>query len=142
MGVRGKRYAAVSALEFGRVKKDSLFDVVLPLEAHLERAAKAWPGQRPNAARVIALLAKELGAGTLTVPEDFFAGLYQQLRDLGIKVGVPRAPCSPSARSRPPPRPRRSARATAAARPGSRPRSACSAPAGSAAAGFSTGARP
>jgi Xaa-Pro aminopeptidase len=32
-GLRGKKYAVVSALEFGRVQKTSAFDVVLPLMA-------------------------------------------------------------------------------------------------------------
>ena len=32
LGVRGKKYAVVSALEFGRVQRTSDFDVVLPLE--------------------------------------------------------------------------------------------------------------
>ncbi|HEY5078393.1 MAG TPA: M24 family metallopeptidase, partial [Opitutaceae bacterium] len=88
MGVRGTRYAAVSALEFGRVKRGSDFDVVLPLEACMDRARKKWPRHRPGAARVIALLSKELKAGSLTVPEDFYAGLYQELRDLGVRLKV------------------------------------------------------
>jgi Xaa-Pro aminopeptidase len=95
MGVRGRKYAAVSALEFGRVKRNSDFDEVLSLEACLERARKAWPRRRPGAAGVIALLSRELKAGPLTVPEDFYAGLYQELRDLGVRVQVSAGPLFP-----------------------------------------------
>ena len=42
-GLRGKKYAIVSALEFGRVKKTSAFDVVLPLEKYMQRARELWP---------------------------------------------------------------------------------------------------
>ncbi len=45
-GLRGKKFAIVSALEFGRVKKTSDFDVVLPLERYLQKARAVWP-QRP-----------------------------------------------------------------------------------------------
>ena len=48
---RGRKHAVVSALEFSRVKRTSDFDVVLPLEAYMERAKrKAWPGQKAGAA--------------------------------------------------------------------------------------------
>src|SRR5580658_1606012 len=59
---RGRRkYAVVSALEFGRVKRESEFDVVLPLEAYLRQARARWPRQPAGAAEVIYLLARELG---------------------------------------------------------------------------------
>jgi Xaa-Pro aminopeptidase len=88
LGVRGKKYAVVSALEFGRVKRHSKFDAVLPLEALTEEARKAWPRQKPGPARIIALLVRRLKAGALTVPGDFSAGLYQELRDIGVRVSV------------------------------------------------------
>jgi Xaa-Pro aminopeptidase len=44
---------------------------------------------------VIALLSRELKAGPLTVPEDFYAGLYQELRDLGVRVQVSAGPLFP-----------------------------------------------
>ncbi len=86
--LKGKRIAVVSALEFGRVKRASDFDVVLPLEAWLEKAARAWPRHSPGAARVIALLSRSLKAGPFTVPDDFPAGLYKELRDLGLPVQI------------------------------------------------------
>jgi len=86
MSAAGRKIAIVSALEFGRVKRGSDFDLVLPLEAFTEKARRAWPGKKAGAARVIAIAAKELKVRTLTVPEDFPAGLYKELTDLGLKV--------------------------------------------------------
>jgi Xaa-Pro aminopeptidase len=88
LGVKGRRIAVVSQLEFGRVRRDSSFDRVLPLEEWQAKALRAWPGERPTAARVVAVLAKELGARSLTVPEDFAAGLFLELRSLGVRLEV------------------------------------------------------
>jgi len=44
---------------------------------------------------VVALLCRELGAGTLTVPEDFPVGLYRELRDLGVRLAVSKGPLFP-----------------------------------------------
>jgi Xaa-Pro aminopeptidase len=87
-GCRGKKYAVVSALEFGRVQRTSGFDVVLPLERYLQRAHEVWPKRKPGAAEVIALVAKELKQTRFTVPNDFAAGLYDRLRQLGIKLTI------------------------------------------------------
>jgi Xaa-Pro aminopeptidase len=88
MGVRGRKFAVVSALEFGRVKRTSDFDSVLSLESYIEKARAAWPKRKPGPAQVIAILSKELKTGTLTVPGDFPAGLYKDLRDMGVKVDI------------------------------------------------------
>jgi Xaa-Pro aminopeptidase len=88
MGVRGERIAVVSALEFGRVKRESLFDTVLPLEDCSVRAAKVFPRLKPGPSRIIALLAKEYRTGTLAVPREFHAGLYADLLKAGVKVTV------------------------------------------------------
>ena len=88
LGVRGKKYAVVSALEFGRVKRGSAFDTVLPLEAYLEKARRKWPRGKPGPAGIVALLSRELKSGTITVPVDFPAGLYQQLKDAGVRLEV------------------------------------------------------
>lgn len=84
----GKKYAIVSALEFGRVKRQSEFDVVLSLETYLQRARETWPQRKPSAAEVICLAAKEFRATAFRVPEDFPAGLYQKVRDLGLTLEV------------------------------------------------------
>jgi Xaa-Pro aminopeptidase len=86
--VRGRKFAVVSALEFGRVKRASEFDAVLGLEACLERARRTWPRRHPGPALVVALLAKELKAGAFTVPEDFGAGLYRELCRAGLDIRI------------------------------------------------------
>ncbi len=88
LGLRGKKYAVVSALEFGRVKKTSDFDVVLPLETYLNRARDLWPQRRPGPAEVICLLAKDFRQHRFTVPADFPAGLYDQLFELGLDLAI------------------------------------------------------
>lgn len=88
LGVRGERIAVVSALEYGRVRRQSRFDTVLALEACSERASRAWPRSKPGPARVIALLAREYKAGRITVPQDFPAGLYRDLLDCGVKLEI------------------------------------------------------
>src|ERR1017187_1010351 len=88
LSARGRKYAVVSALEFGRVKRHSDFGTVLPLEAWLEKARRAWPRRSPGPALVVALLARELKAGPFTVPDDFPAGLYRELCGLGLRIRI------------------------------------------------------
>ncbi|HEX2853464.1 MAG TPA: M24 family metallopeptidase, partial [Opitutaceae bacterium] len=87
-GARGKKYAVVSALEFGRVKKKSDFDVVLPLEAYLKKAREVWPQRKPGGAEVIYLVARELHVTRFTVPQEFPAGIYEKLFELGLDLEV------------------------------------------------------
>ncbi len=95
-GVRGKKYAVLNALEYGRVKRASNFDVVLPLEACVARAALKLPrGRRPGPADVIALLAREYRQRHFTVPADFPAGLYAQLLQRGVRLTVAAGPLFP-----------------------------------------------
>lgn len=88
LGIRGKKYAVVSALEFGRVKRTSDFDVVLPLERYVQRARELWPQRKPGGAEVIFLVAKELGVKSFTVPNDFPAGVYDKLFELGLDIEI------------------------------------------------------
>lgn len=88
LGVKGKKYAVVGALEFGRVRRTSDFDVVLPLERYLQRARELWPQRKPGAAEVIHLVARELGQSRFTVPPDFPAGIYEKLFELGLDLEV------------------------------------------------------
>lgn len=85
-GAGKKKLAVVSALEFGRVKRTSAFDVVLPLEAWLEKARRAWPRRSPGAAEIVSLLAKAYRIRSFRIPNDFPAGLYARLRRLGVRV--------------------------------------------------------
>lgn len=88
LGANGKKYAVVSALEFGRVKRQSRFDVVLPLEAYSKKARETWPARKPGAAEIIYLVAKELHVSRFTVGEDFPAGVYEKLFELGLDLQV------------------------------------------------------
>ena len=98
MEIRGKKIAVVSALEFGRAKKNSGFDRVLPLEAWLKKARETFPDARPRAgaAEVIALLARAHGVRAFAVPEEFPAGLCDRLRGLGLKIAVRPDPFFPA----------------------------------------------
>jgi len=87
-GCRGRKYAIVSALEFGRVKRTSAFDVVLPLEDLLRRAAQGRGKVRPGAAEVIATAAGDLKQREFTVPVDFPAGVYAALTRLGLRLTI------------------------------------------------------
>jgi Xaa-Pro aminopeptidase len=87
-GHNGKKYAVVGALEFGRVRKQSDFDVVLPLENYLQRARELWPERRVGPAEVICLLAREFKQRRFTVSDDFPAGLYEKLFELGLDIQV------------------------------------------------------
>ncbi len=95
LAARGKKYAVVSALEFGRVRRESDFDVVLPLEAWLARARAKWPRRPVGTAEVIRLLAGELKQPRFAVAEDFPAGLHGRLRRLGVELAVAAGPLLP-----------------------------------------------
>ena len=94
-GHGGRKYAIVSALEFGRVRRTSGFDVVLPLEPFMQRARDRWKDRRPGPAEVIFLAAGDLGRREFTVPEDFPAAVYARLRDLGLKLTISDGPLLP-----------------------------------------------
>jgi Xaa-Pro aminopeptidase len=87
-GLHGKKYAVVGALEFGRVKKTSDFDVVLALESYVKRARELWPERKPGPAEVIYLLAKDFKQTRFTVPEEFPAAVYEKLFELGLDLEV------------------------------------------------------
>ncbi len=94
-GCRGRRIAVVGALEFGRVRRTSRFDQVLPLERYHERARQLWPDRRPGPAETIVLLARDHRLRQFTVPEDFPAGLYARLHTLGIALTIANGPLFP-----------------------------------------------
>ena len=86
-GLGGKKYTVVHALEFGRVKRTSDFDVVLPREKWLE-AARARYGAKAGIPEMIACLAKAYKVRTFRVPDDFPAAVFLKLRDLGVKLSL------------------------------------------------------
>jgi Xaa-Pro aminopeptidase len=94
-GTGSRKVAVVNALEFARVKRQSEFDEVLPLEDWLQRAREHAAGQSVGTADVIALLAREYGVGEFTVPEDFPAGLAARLVQRGVAFRVSEGPLFP-----------------------------------------------
>jgi Xaa-Pro aminopeptidase len=88
----GRKIAVVSALEYGRVKRDSDFDTVLALEPWAQKARAVWPKRKAGPAEVMVLLAKEYRQSRFTVPEDFPAGLFERLRELGLSLSVADGP--------------------------------------------------
>lgn len=95
-GLKGKKYAVVGALEFGRVRRTSDFDVVLPLEGYLKRARELWPQRKPGPAEVIWLVAKDHKQSRFTVPDDFPAAIYEKLFELGLNLEVADGPLFPA----------------------------------------------
>jgi Xaa-Pro aminopeptidase len=83
-GVRGKKIAVLSALEFGRAKKSSGFDTVLPLEPWLVKVRSVNP--KAGIAEVIGLLAKHYKLHAFDVAPDFPLALADKLRALGLKL--------------------------------------------------------
>jgi len=81
-----RKIAVVSALEFGRVKRNSDFDVVLPLERWHAAARKRWPDRRIGPAEVIVLLAAKYRIPGFTVPDDFPAGVAFKLTRYGLRL--------------------------------------------------------
>jgi Xaa-Pro aminopeptidase len=86
-GARGRKITVQSALEFGRVKKTSIFDTVLPLEALRDRA-KARYGAKAGTAEIIATVAREHGLRRFRVADDFPTHLYLKLTKLGLKLDL------------------------------------------------------
>jgi len=83
-GHQGKKIAVLNALEFGRAKKSSGFDTVLPLEPWLEKARFKTP--KAGTAEVLALLARHYKLRAFDVASDFPLALTDQLRALGLKL--------------------------------------------------------
>ncbi len=81
-----RKVCVVSALEFGRVKRESAFDVVLPLESWHLKARQRWPDRRVGPAEVILLLAAKYRIHGFTVPDDFPAGVAFKLAGYGLKL--------------------------------------------------------
>ena len=93
--LRGKKVAVLGALEFGRARKESAFDQILPLETYLERARKRWPDRPPGPAEVVAVLAAERKQKTFFIPDDFPAGLATRITQLGVTLTIVTGPVFP-----------------------------------------------
>jgi Xaa-Pro aminopeptidase len=87
-GAGGRKIAAVTALEFGRVRRESAFDRVVPYEPYLLQARRQWPRRQVGAAEAMFLIAKDFRQKRFTVPADFPAGMFGRLRRLGLDLRV------------------------------------------------------
>lgn len=85
-GWRGKRFGVVNALEFGRARKESSFDRVLPLEDWTATARKDLRVEQAGTAEVIATLARHFKIPGFRVPADFPLGLATRLQALRVPV--------------------------------------------------------
>ena len=90
-----KKCAVVSALELGRVKRDSTFDRVFPLEAAAKTAKAQYPDRKITPAEVIATLAREHRIERFVVPDDFPAGIATRLTQLGLTIEIADGPIFP-----------------------------------------------
>ncbi len=84
---RGKKVGLLPLLEVGRAKTESDFDTVLNLTEMIKEARAKDP--KAGVAEVIALAAKARGIRRFTVPHDFPAGLWERLRELGLRLELP-----------------------------------------------------
>jgi Xaa-Pro aminopeptidase len=94
-GHQEKKYAIVGALEFGRVRRTSAFDVVLPLEDFLQQAQTRWPGKPPGGAEIIAVAARKFRLRSFRISADFPAGTYARLLELGLELQITAGPLFP-----------------------------------------------
>jgi len=90
----GRRVTVQSALEFGRVKRTSGFDVVLSLEEWRERARREF-GPAAGTAEIITCAARAHRVRAFRVAEDFPAALYLQLRRRGLRLTFARGQLFP-----------------------------------------------
>lgn len=81
---KGKRIGVLSMLEIGRARKNSAFDVLLPLET-VREGARAATG-KVSVAAIISFLRKEYQIEGFRVHPDFPAWLYAQLLELDVAV--------------------------------------------------------
>lgn len=84
-GARDKKITVQSALEFGRVKRTSRFDVVLAREDCLAQA-RAEFGAGAGVAEMIVLLARTYRLPAFRIADEFPAGLFTKLTALGLKL--------------------------------------------------------
>lgn len=83
---QGKRIAVVNQLEYARVRRESAFDEVLPLEDWMPQARKLSKAVAVFPAGVIAAVAKARGIERFLIPDHFPAGVAFQLLELGIHL--------------------------------------------------------
>ena len=87
----GRRVAVISAGEYGRMVKESLFDEILLLEDVRDGAAKRFglpKGKRPEIHQMVLHLAELHGIPTFRVSSRFPVGLARKLREAGMILEI------------------------------------------------------
>ncbi len=87
-GLGNKKYALANALEFMRIKKESDFDVVLPLEEWQSKAKKTFRSKKAGLCEILRLIVAEYKVHSFIVAPDFPAGLALQLKKAKIKLKI------------------------------------------------------
>jgi Xaa-Pro aminopeptidase len=82
---RGRKYTVQGALEFGRVKRTSDFDVVLAREEWLDLAREKF-GPTAGVAELILCVAASHGQKAFRIADDFPAALYTKLTQGGLQL--------------------------------------------------------
>jgi Xaa-Pro aminopeptidase len=83
---RGQRFGVLNALEFGRARKESSLDRVLPLEDWTATAKQQLKVEQAGPAEVIATLARSFKIPAFRVAADFPFGLALKLQKLRVKL--------------------------------------------------------
>lgn len=89
--VAGRRVAVISAGEYGRMLKESVFDEILLLEDVRDAAAKRFglpKGKRPEIHQMVLHLAELHDIPTFRVSSRFPVGLARKLRDAGMILEI------------------------------------------------------
>lgn len=88
IGLGKKKLGLFSALEYGRMVKESSFDEVLLLEEYEVKARKAFRRKEIGPVEIIRVLAREYNISSFLIPEDFPAGLAFQLKKSRVNIQV------------------------------------------------------
>jgi Xaa-Pro aminopeptidase len=89
--VVGRRYAVITAGEYGRMAKESAFDEILLLNEVREQAGKRFnlpKGKQPELHQMVLHLAETHGIPNFRVGSRFPAGLAHKLREAGMTLEI------------------------------------------------------
>lgn len=91
---KGKTHVVMSALEIDRAKRVAKVDHVHDMHVLIKDILAR--GEAPSVAQQVKWLVEKYPAAELEVPFDFASGLLDDLRELGLKVAVKKAPFFPT----------------------------------------------
>ena len=87
-GVGKKKYAVINALEYTRIKKESVFDEVLSFEEWQKKARKIYRKKKAGLIEIVRLVASEYKIHSFLIAPDFPAGLALQLKKAKININI------------------------------------------------------